>query len=29
MLDVTEWSGDTDSYVDAMVWLGSSVGDAG
>ncbi|GAA4206093.1 hypothetical protein GCM10022252_67690 [Streptosporangium oxazolinicum] len=21
MLDVTEWVGDTDSYVDAMVWL--------
>jgi ASC-1-like (ASCH) protein len=21
MLDVTEWHGDTDSYVDAMVWL--------
>lgn len=21
MLDVTEWPGDTDSYVDAMVWL--------
>jgi hypothetical protein len=21
MLDVTDWSGDTDSFVDAMVWL--------
>jgi hypothetical protein len=21
MLDVTEWSGDTDSYLDTMVWL--------
>lgn len=25
MLDVTEWPGDTDSYVDAMVWLVSQM----
>jgi ASC-1-like (ASCH) protein len=25
MLDVTEWPGDTDSYIDAMVWLVSQM----